>query len=98
MICKRPILRVERGDCLGHLATDHAPDDAGTAPLGRATLCLAEVLAMAGTMTFQALILFIAERAPARRGRLDQWCRLRRLHGGVPLLVTSPTASTRGAW
>ena len=37
MICKRPILRVERGDCLGHLATDHAPDDAGgTAPLGRA--------------------------------------------------------------
>ena len=25
VICKRPILRVERGDCLGHLATDHAP-------------------------------------------------------------------------
>ena len=24
VICKRPILRVERGDCLGHLATDHA--------------------------------------------------------------------------
>jgi predicted deacylase len=25
VICKRPILRVERGDCLGHLATDHVP-------------------------------------------------------------------------
>jgi uncharacterized protein len=24
VICKRPILRVERGDCLGHLATDYA--------------------------------------------------------------------------
>jgi hypothetical protein len=22
VICKRPILQVERGDCLGHLATD----------------------------------------------------------------------------
>ena len=101
VICKRPILRDECGDCLGHLATDRALDDAEAPHRSVAlTLCAAEVPAMAGTMTFQALILtFIADwrLSHAEAGWISGAAYAGYL-AGVPPLVTSPTASTRGAW
>ena len=92
VICKRPILRVERGDCLAHLATDFAAERwRPRSPRAVAlTLCAVEVLAMAGTMTFQALIpTFIGEwRLSHAEAGWISGAAYAGYMAGVPLLVS----------